>query len=246
MITVYRLKDDHISSFVNRHPNFSYLERATVNEKIEFQWTRTTGDIVENVFYSNVIFIGKTGYGKSTTLNKITNTNIFETNDNLSCTKQLYCIEYKLPNKPNHYFALGDLPGICESLEEDKKYIQWYKEFIDKTHIVVYLFRADQRDFAWDEGLFKKLFDTPEKRKKLIYGINFIDKIEPINRNYPFKPSKKQEENIEKKVDDISNFFNIDKKNIVCFSSQENYNMHLLMDKISKKLKENIENDTIL
>ncbi len=245
MITVYRLRDDNIESFIREHPTFSYLEKVAINERKELLWNRKTGELSEDVYYTTVILIGKTGYGKSTTLNKITRTNLFATNDNISCTKQLYCIEYKLSQKSNHYFSLGDLPGVGESIEEDRKYIEWYKEFIDKTHVVVYLFRADQRDFAWDEGIFKKLFDTPEKKNKLVYGINFIDKIEPINRNYPFSLSEKQKENVEKKVNDISKIFNIDKKDIVCFSSQEDYNLNLLMNKINQKLKSNLKNDIL-
>ena len=77
------------------------------------------------------MFIGKTGYGKSTTLNKLVGSNVFETSDVSVCTKDLYNSMYRISPHIPSFFVISDLPGIGESNYADNHYYDWYKEMLE-------------------------------------------------------------------------------------------------------------------
>ncbi len=78
-----------------------------------------------------VVFIGKTGYGKSTTLNCLLGKDIFETDDIRSCTKES---DYALLITNNKGIVFCDLPGIGETRDADTKYRNEYYQFTKVSH----------------------------------------------------------------------------------------------------------------
>jgi small GTP-binding protein len=210
-----------------------------VQKNVTNHWVK--GD--KTIYCIQVMFIGKTGYGKSTTLNKICGNEYFMTDEMESCTKNLYSCEYKLSQYNEYYLSMCDLPGIGESMETDKQYIQWYERMLHKSTCVVYVLRADQRDFSNDE-----LFINTTLRKnggiadKLIVGLNFADKIEPLSRINPFQPNIEQMNNLERKVESVSKLFCIKQKRIVFYSATDGYNLDKLKTKIATVLLGRNEN----
>ena len=129
------------------------------------------------------------------------------------------------------------MPGIGESNYADNQYYEWYRDMVKKSHCVVYLLRADQRDFAVDEILFKSMFASYEDRKKVIFALNFAEKIEPISRENQL--SSQQILNLNKKVKEVAQIFNVSREDILYYSAKDNINIDVLMKKISDKLKLN-------
>lgn len=240
-ITVTINYEAYIDELINTDNNFSFLKDKILPTESSMKWARDNKEEIR----SNVIFIGKTGYGKSTTLNNIINKNVFHTDDVVSCTKDLYEVSYKLRDDRPHYLSLADLPGVGENIEADKKYLEWYREFFEYSDVVVYILRCDQRDFSIDEDLFKKLFPTPKDKEKVILALNYADKIEPINRVSPFVPSEEQNINMQIKIKEVARIFNVQQSQIVCYSATEKYNIKQLTRTISKKLKENINSKIV-
>ena len=205
----------------------------------DLKWTMNG----EQAYCIQVMFIGKTGYGKSTTLNRICGGMYFDTDDIQSCTKKLYSCEYKLSNNRNDYFSLCDLPGIGESSEADKYYKTWYEQMLEKSACVVYVLRADQRDFALDEMVINSLLRKRDKvMNKLIVGLNYADKMEPLNRTgkYPFKLTNEQRMNLERKAMSVSQSLNVSKEQVLYYSASEGYNFEMLLNAISSVVKANI------
>jgi len=192
------------------------------------------------------MFIGKTGYGKSTTLNKICGKELFITDDINSCTKSIFSALYKMyrVNKypftsEDYYLSLCDLPGIGESQDTNNIYMKLYSKMIKKSACVVYILRADQRDFSLDKIVINSLLTKHKKlSEKLIIGINFADKIEPITRSSPFTPNSKQAVNLENKVLLTASSLNIQPNRIVSYSATEGYNFDELLGKICMILKQ--------
>jgi len=53
---------------------------------------------------------------------------------------------------------------------------------LNKSNCVVYLIRADHRDFRIDLECFKALFEmeNENEKSKVILALNYADKIEPV------------------------------------------------------------------
>ncbi|MDR2142325.1 MAG: 50S ribosome-binding GTPase [Deltaproteobacteria bacterium] len=208
----------------------NYLTYKSTNKDKFFQWTISD----KPVNCLQVLFIGKTGYGKSTTLNKITKTTNFATSDIDSCTKKIETIEYRLNNSDNIYpcyLSFCDMPGIGESLSTNNDYIKLYIDMIEYCTSVIYILRADTRDFNLDLDFFEKLRNY-NFNINLIIGLNYADKIEPINRNSLYSINSQQARNLDIKKDEISKLFKISTNNIVYYSAANNFNLNNLVKKI--------------
>lgn len=189
----------------------------------------------------SIIFIGQTGYGKSSLINKLINKDIFETSDYQSCTKVLQSANYFLHHKKKHEklaynLSFIDLPGIGENDKADETYLQWYQKYIEEASVIVYFFRADKRDHSQDEFFFNNVFNKG-KTKNLICVISQADKIEPINRGTELSPIQK--ENLEKKKSVIQNksFLSFGDIDIIYVSSHLDINIEKLENNIIKKIK---------
>lgn len=226
-----------LNEFVQAYPSFGFLTQSKNIHHEKYAWI--WGE--RRCHFNNIMFIGKTGYGKSTTLNKIVGKEVFETSDVCSCTKDLYCAMYTINEEKNEYLTFTDLPGIGESNYADDHYYKWYREMLYHSQVVVYLLRADQRDFAVDEILFNNMFNNEAERKKVILAINCADKVEPISRKRML--SEEQVANLLKKKEEAVKAFGIPQENILFYSASEGINMDLLLKKISEKLKEKIGED---
>ncbi|MCU8015958.1 50S ribosome-binding GTPase [Shewanella sp. SM72] len=238
-ITTKILFEDDIE---NLDEKFHFLKDVTPVSSIFSDWHYT---IIHRLGYEkrkaiNVIFIGQTGYGKSSLINKIVKKDVFETSDYQSCTKVLQSADYFLGHnkgseKQSSVLSFVDLPGIGENDKADKNYLQWYQEYIKKAAVIVYLFRADKRDHTHDEFFFNNVFDK-RMSERLICVVTQADKIEPLSRSDEL--SNEQKHNLEIKKSEIKNksFLDFNSLTLVHVSSYLNININEFENEITKKL----------
>jgi small GTP-binding protein len=240
-ITTKILYEENIESLGHK---FKFLKDVELYSSAFRDWhyTNTHKSGYKSIKALKIIFIGQTGYGKSSLINKLIKKDIFETSDYRSCTKTLQSAVFFLHHKMKHenlayHLSFVDLPGIGENDKSDKQYLQWYKDYIEEAAVIVYLFRSDKRDHTQDEFFFNYVFNK-NKSKQLICVISQADKIEPLNRG--LKLSNLQKNNLLKKESEITNkpFLKFDKINIIHVSSHLNINITELENKIIKKLKD--------
>lgn len=237
-LTVYMNHNSYIEELIKKFPVFAPIKKIKMTKNEQNRWTMTCSEykyVEENVFQMQVMFIGKSGYGKSTTLNSLIGKNAFETDDIEACTKQMYSANYQISEKEKTYLALCDLPGIGESTVADEEYLLWYRGMLEKSQCIVYILRADQRDFALDLALFKSMFSSGREKQKVFIGLNYADKIEPISNGKGL--TEIQMKNLVKKVKEVASIFSLSESDVIWYSAKENINIDKLSVKIMEKLK---------
>ena len=209
-------------------PGAGLFKNRLIDETCQRRWLRQS----VLCYDLQCMFIGKTGYGKSSTLNRIVGDNVFETDDINACTANLYCADYIL-NADRHYFlSLCDLPGVGEDEDRDAGYLAWYQQMLIKSDCVVYVLRADQRDMSVDLKVFRILQIRPDN---CVIALNYCDKIEPVSR-CSVLPTNEQRCNINLKIRDISRTFNFPVTQILPYSAYTGWNIGALLYAMSGKL----------
>ena len=211
-------------------PGFRVLERSSLIPGKGVTWNRS-GKTSEEL---QIIVMGKTGYGKSTLLNRLAGRNVFRTSDTQACTRQMESVDFPLPYGRNQYFSLADLPGIGENPQRDREYIDLYRRTLRQASLVVYVLRADQRDFSKDEWAFSELFPTDVQRSKVVVALNAVDKIEPLCRSLPFQLFPEQVRNLVRKIRTVSSTLKIDEHQIVPVSAEEGYGIKDLVESMMR------------
>lgn len=219
-----------IDEIAKRYHQFTKLKHAFVTAP-HLQWQdKSTGVLSHHI---QVAFFGKSGYGKSSTVNFFFGNSVLETSDVDACTRRCESLDFELSQ--NCYLSLADFPGIGESEYRDKEYLKMYSDFLSKSTVVVYVLRADQRDLAVDESAYRTIFPRLDDKKKVIFALNCCDKIEPISRNTSIEPSQEQQKNIEIKIDSIIQSF-APLNPVVPYSAATGWNMNRLAEAIVRSV----------
>lgn len=185
-------------------------------------------------YKGNIIsFFGKTGTGKSSTLNALFDLNL-ETDNVKACTKELNFSEVKINNKN---YLVVDIPGIGESIDADEIYFSSYIKAISYSSHIVWIIQADTRVYRPDQVAINKLKQYFKPDVKFIFSLNRIDQVGlsdwDINLNIP---SVNQLGIIDEKIADIykkfSKYITLDTKNFVYYSAIKKYNLNKIIEQI--------------
>lgn len=124
-----------------------------------------------------VVLSGKTGCGKTSTINSLWNLNL-ATERVVSCTKfpAVMHIEDDFEGA-SISFNLVDLPGIAESMDANSVYRKFYYKFITKASVLICLSQADRRAYKQDQIFYSDLIQNGiiTKNQNVILGINQAD-----------------------------------------------------------------------
>ncbi|BAZ66211.1 MAG: 50S ribosome-binding GTPase [Pelatocladus maniniholoensis HA4357-MV3] len=178
--------------------------------------------------------IGVSGVGKSSTINRLFKTNL-ATSDTVACTKEfeqkdieLTLTNSTIKNSPVQLRVI-DAPGLGEDINLDPKYLQMYKENLGKCDVIIWVLTARNRAIALDQRYLQEL---EEFHSKIVFGLNQIDLVEPLNWKIEYNiPSEEQKNNIEVILQDRRDkLFGVIKKNIklIDYSSKTGYKLEEL------------------
>lgn len=196
-----------------------------------------------------VLFFGKCGVGKSSTLNKLFGLN-WATDNAVACTKEP---QYALLDS-SHFDDFGvsykqlrvvDMPGIGESLSADETYLPFYEEWIPQAHSLVWVTQADTRAYKRDQIFLLKLSSLFNPCLFLTIALNKIDYLGIDEEEKPFnieqgKPSEDQLKRLPEKIEDIYGIFNdvvgqslsFERSQIVPYTSAYGWGLQNLKTKI--------------
>jgi uncharacterized protein len=184
-----------------------------------------------------IVFIGKTGVGKSSSINAVFGLS-FLTDPAVACTKKPQFS--KLKDISGREYGVVDLPGIGESITADKRYSKFYKTWICRANVLVWITQADTRAYKQDELLLVKNKKFFRKNLKVIVGLNKIDYLEAnftedaVNLNV--------NSSLIEKVQDVHFIFrnvlsdsvNLQQHDIIPYSAAQNLGIERLKQRILK------------
>jgi len=150
-----------------------------------------------------ITLIGKTGVGKSKTINAL-----FDPRPALrvghirATTKRPTQRVVHLGGKRGR-LVVAELPGLSESIRADREYLPLARHELQTADVAIWILKADDRALGDEQRLMKSVL-TPKLRKRLVVGINQIDELQPGRWMDEYNiPSVEQEESINQKVRDV-------------------------------------------
>lgn len=192
-----------------------------------------------------VVFMGKTGSGKTTTINSLFGLD-WPTDDAVACTRIVRTARVSkrdFPDLPVDEFIVMDTPGIAESTVADDAYLPLYIEAMAYADHIVWVFQADTRVFRPDQMALRRLVPFIRAGTTfLTIGLNHADQIGPSNWNrVEERPSPEQLANLEEKVANVvskfSPYFPITISDVIAYSATTGYRLRELRRRIIQNMR---------
>lgn len=143
--------------------------------------------------------VGASGTGKSSTINAMFKTDL-PVSHVVACTKKFRDSDLQVSvqrgTAAGHEAVLRvvDAPGLGEDLALDAGYLAMYREHLTRCDVIIWVMTARNRAVALDQYYLTQLLEFSDK---MVFGINQVDLVEPINWAHKINlPSLEQEKNI--------------------------------------------------
>lgn len=188
--------------------------------------------------------IGVSGVGKSSTINAMFKTSL-AISHTVACTKEFKATDMTLQmakgemsgNKVS--LQVIDAPGLGEDISLDPKYIGMYHKYLPDCDVILWVLSARNRAMALDQ---KYLGEFKEFHKKMIFGINQVDLVHPMNWNHKINlPSVEMENYINEITGDRAKKLQAVTKSevkIVPYSASYGFNLEKLFKILIQTLPE--------
>ncbi len=178
--------------------------------------------------------IGVSGTGKSSTINSMFKTDLAISHV-VACTKEFKDTNLRVSVKSGEakgqdaLLRIVDAPGLGEDITLDPTYLNMYRERLADCDVILWVLAARNRAVALDQIYLKQLSEFNER---MVFGINQVDLIEPMDWNQKINlPSREQERNIQLIVNDrklkVESVIGHEVK-IVPYSATHKYNLQEL------------------
>jgi predicted GTPase len=161
-----------------------------------------------------VVFFGKTGAGKSSTLNALFGLAL-ATDPAVACTSKPQVTlldpdeDSGLPDEP---VRVVDMPGIAESLRAEDLYQPYYEKWVPQADSLVWVTQADTRAYKRDQLYLMKLLPLLRPGLQLIVALNRVDDLGVDEGDESFntalrRPSAAQLAVLPEKISDVYGVF---------------------------------------
>lgn len=175
---------------------------------------RSTYDLPNGGPHSRVVFFGKTGVGKSSTINALFGITAL-IDHAIACTKAPSAFDVLMHRADGYSQPLRiiDMPGIGESLEADRQYTPYYQSILPIASMLVWITQADTRAYKRDEIFLRQFSQLFISSTQFILALNKVDAlgVDDDQQSFCFDkaaPSAAQQRNIDEKIEDVYEIFN--------------------------------------
>lgn len=160
-----------------------------------------------------VLFFGKCGVGKSSTINALFGL-AAATDHAVACTKfpTFFDISTPLLGRTHSLLRVIDMPGIGESLDTDQAYMPFYTALIPMASVLVWITQADTRAYKRDELFMRTLIRPCSASPRFILALNKVDALGVDDGHATFiynerRPSDAQLTQLPAKIRDVYETF---------------------------------------
>jgi len=201
-----------------------------------------------------IVFMGKTGAGKSSTCNAVFGQTAFRESPVDVGTRecQVEIVDEKL--------TIVDVPGLGEGGKYSEEYRNLYRKILTngvidrrtgksfKIDAIIWLIKSGDRALQVDHDFYKDVFVRDDDSglsdtSRLIFAISQADAMEPIDpdeqgswdRSHG-RPGTAQAANLDKKRRQIADLFGIESNLVIEFSSKKRYNLDRLLERVISTL----------
>lgn len=189
---------------------------------------------------------GNAGYGKTTTLNTLFNTQM-RTDPTKTATKLVHEVSMLIRNVPDIHLSnttlkevnltVFDLPGLGDGEKDNtstEEYFNIYTKLLPQVDVIMWILRADVRAFKLDIDYISRLINhTPSLKSKFLIGVNFVDAISPLDWDKAInQPSLEQENNLRDFLDNMHKIVQaqcgLEKNSVVPYSARQAWGLEKL------------------
>jgi hypothetical protein len=179
-----------------------------------------------------VVFMGKTGAGKTSTINSLFGLS-WPTDNAVACTGSPMMAVVQTGHRR---VLVVDMPGIAESVDADAKYAAYYRYYFPRANHIVWVLQADTRSYAADQQSMCSLVNCLRENASLTFAVNRIDQIGAgdwdvdTNSPSPWQAAAMAEK--QSQVNDLFEWITDGKIStaIACVSASTRYGIEILRD----------------
>lgn len=180
---------------------------------------------------THIAVIGKSGVGKTSTINALFGFHGKVSHVNAGTTS----IEDYIYETERGRLRVTDMPGLGEDIETEDRYREMYARTLQQCEVALFVLRADSRDMRDVQLIFRDLIKAsmPDAANRIVIGINQVDLAHPgdwiVDANLPSRQQEKTIGAIKKaRLESIRKVYRIDSERIVPYSATKRYKLENL------------------
>lgn len=182
---------------------------------------------------THIAVIGKTGSGKTSTINALFGTD-WKISHVRAATKDEQVIIYE---GERGKLKISDLPGFAEDIDREEHYTEICARVLNECDVALLILKADSRDMLEVQRFLRDVVNTSmsDVAKRIVVGLNQVDLVQPGRWiDGPNIPSPKQRKTIEaiikERVKSIRKVCAIKPKQVVAYSAIKQYRLMQLFE----------------
>jgi uncharacterized protein len=182
---------------------------------------------------THIAVIGKTGTGKTSTINGLFGTD-WKISHVRAATKaeQIHIYEGERGK-----LKISDLPGFAEDIDSEERYREIYTRVLNDCDVALLILKADSRDMLEVQRFLRDVVDKSVNNlaRRIVVGLNQVDLVQPGKWiDGPNIPSPQQRKSIEaiirERVKSIRKVCDIQPKQVIAYSAIKRYHLTQLFE----------------
>jgi hypothetical protein len=182
---------------------------------------------------THIAVIGKTGTGKTSTINALFGTD-WEISHVRAATKEEQVFVY---TGERGRLKISDLPGFGEDIDTEAQHNNLYKRVLGECDVALFILKADARDMLEVQRTLRDVVGNTLNNlaKRIVIGLNQVDLVQPGRwLDAPNIPSLEQERSIERiikeRVKSIRKVCPIRSSQVIAYSAVKRYRLVQLFE----------------